>query len=72
MRSFTIAIGFAFAFVAMFAMAPARADVLKADGKCWDTKADKFGWTACKPEPHKGKAHAKGMAHAKGKAHHKA
>jgi hypothetical protein len=52
MRNFTVAIGFAVAIAAMFALAQAKAeDMLKSGGKCWmdDNKAN-FGWADCPRE----------------------
>ena len=35
MRYFAIAAGFGCAITAMFALGPAKAEMIKSDGKCW-------------------------------------
>jgi hypothetical protein len=50
MRKFTIVT--AFAFAAMFALAPAKADQIVSGDKCWlDTDKTNYHWGAC-PSPH--------------------
>jgi hypothetical protein len=63
MRYFVIAAGFAFAITTTLAVGSANADMIKSDGKCWDTKADNLKWGDCKE---KKDAHGKGSHHKKG------
>jgi hypothetical protein len=59
MRYLAIAAGFAFAITATFAMAPAKAEEIKSDGKCWlNTSNGNYEWAACPKE--KSSHHHKG------------
>jgi hypothetical protein len=70
MRYFAIAAGFACAITAMFALGPAKAEMIKSDGKCWlNTNGNRNPeWAACPKEAKEAKvikvAHRKGSAKA--------
>jgi hypothetical protein len=53
MRYFVLASAFALAASAMLATAPARAEQIMSDGKCWvNTSNGNYGWTDCPKETH--------------------
>jgi hypothetical protein len=67
MRYFAIAAGFGCAITAMFALGPAKAEMIKSDGKCWlNTNGNRNPeWAACPKEAKVIKvAHRKGSAKA--------
>ena len=53
MRYLAIASAFAVAVSAMLATAPAKADQIVSDGKCWlNTSNGNYGWADCPKETH--------------------
>jgi hypothetical protein len=52
MRYFAIAVGFAFAITAMFALGPAKAETIISGDKCWLTTSGNSNpqWAACPKE----------------------